>query len=98
MTGAIPSVTDNVGPVVKRKFTPTIPPTRAKETVDPKLLKERKPVQPYRGVSQRQNRGRGGHLRNDMRWRAQQGFQPRPEYKPPAPWQQPILIQVYYIF
>jgi hypothetical protein len=34
-----------------------------------------------------------------MRWQAQQGFQPPPEYKPPAPWQQPnILIQVsFYI-
>ncbi|EFX60691.1 hypothetical protein DAPPUDRAFT_230056, partial [Daphnia pulex] len=93
-TGSIPSVTENVGPVAKKKFTPTIPPTRAKETVDSKLLTERRPVQPYRGVPQRQNRGRGGHLRNDMRWQAQQGFQPPPEYKPPAPWQQPtILIQ-----
>ncbi|KZS02330.1 Uncharacterized protein APZ42_000678, partial [Daphnia magna] len=49
----------NGSPVAKKRFAPTIPPTRAKKTSDSSSLKEKKPIQPYEGIPRREGHGRG---------------------------------------
>ncbi len=69
-TGSIPLVTENVGQIAKKKFTPRITQRRAKKSES----EESKPAQLDRGVSLLQNRGRG-----NPKLQAQQELQPRPE-------------------
>jgi hypothetical protein len=88
MTGSTPE---------KKRFTPTIPPKRDRVTVNKsEPLKDGKSDanQPDT-VPQRENCGRG-YVRNVMGWRADQGYQPHPENKPPLPRRQ--YVQVCYIF
>ncbi|KAI9562423.1 hypothetical protein GHT06_013393 [Daphnia sinensis] len=84
----------NEGPIAKKKFIPTIPPTRAKKTSDSPSLKERKPIQPYKGIPRRGGRGRGNNNgMNNLR----QPHQRRPVNhgnRPVAQYQKPVLVQM----
>ncbi|EFX60672.1 hypothetical protein DAPPUDRAFT_276195, partial [Daphnia pulex] len=78
MTGSTPE---------KKRFTPTIPPKRDRVIVKKsEPLKDEKSAQPD-SVPRRENCGRG-YVKNVMGWRADQGYQPHPENKPPLPQRQ----------
>ncbi|XP_032798437.2 transcriptional regulator ATRX homolog isoform X1 [Daphnia magna] len=84
----------NGSPVAKKKFVPTIPPTRSKKTSDSPSLKERKPIQPYKGIPRRGGHGRG--TKNGMN-NLRQPHQRRPVNhgnRPVAQYQKPVLVQM----
>ncbi|XP_045036822.1 transcriptional regulator ATRX homolog [Daphnia magna] len=84
----------NGSPVAKKRFAPTIPPTRAKKTSDSSSLKEKKPIQPYEGIPRREGHGRGtNNGKNNLR----QPHQRQPVNhgnRPVAQYQKPVLVQM----